>query len=184
MKVNDNFQDLQTRYHNMIYSIINKFYIDKGACVLEKQDLYQEGLIALYEASLKYNEQYKASFTTFSYMIIERRILRFIKKHNRLVNHEVLSYDAFEKVDHLNIISKKEEGKDENEIFKMHDLLKKYISKLNELDQSIINGYLKNKSYEEIGRELGINKKKVDNSLLRIKRKLKEHYKQKQKADI
>lgn len=179
MNIKDNFQDLQTKYHNMIHSIINKFYISKGGHFLENQDLYQEGLIALYEASLKYSQEYKASFTTFAYMVIERRILRVIKKHNRLVNYETISYDVFEKIDHINIIAQKDNYEEDDEILKMYDLLKKYIKKLNKQEQEIINEYLKKKTYEEIGLKLGINKKKVDNSLLKIKRKLKEFYKEK-----
>lgn len=57
----------------MIYSIINKYYVQKTAIILQEEDLYQEALIALYEAKQKFDESLNVSFTTFA-TLIDRRI--------------------------------------------------------------------------------------------------------------
>lgn len=59
-------------------------------------DLYQEALQGLLEASKIYEDNSRASFSTFSHIIIKRRILKYLRKYSankELINNNSLEYN-------------------------------------------------------------------------------------------
>ncbi len=77
----EDFTSLAERFTPMIYSIIQRLSIYKN-----KEEFYQIGLVGLWEASQKYDENI-GTFHTFAYKIIQGRILNHLRKESRYENH-------------------------------------------------------------------------------------------------
>ncbi|MDP4171531.1 MAG: sigma factor, partial [Bacillota bacterium] len=61
----ESFEELSEQYTPMIHKIMNTLHIFKN-----KEEFYQLGLIALWEANERFDPQ-KGSFTTFAYSYIK-----------------------------------------------------------------------------------------------------------------
>ncbi|WP_419883660.1 sigma-70 family RNA polymerase sigma factor [Peribacillus sp. B-H-3] len=73
----DDFTALCNQYTPMIHSIIRQLSIYKN-----KEDYFQIGLIALWEAEEKFSAE-KGSFLSFAYSMVKGRILNELKKEAR-----------------------------------------------------------------------------------------------------
>ncbi|WP_071392954.1 sigma-70 family RNA polymerase sigma factor [Bacillus tuaregi] len=71
------FEQLASKYSNMIYSIIHTLHIYKN-----QDDFYQIGLIALWDASKNFKPE-KGKFSTYAYSFIKGRILCALKKEKQ-----------------------------------------------------------------------------------------------------
>jgi RNA polymerase sigma factor (sigma-70 family) len=73
----ESFERLLSQYEPMIYSIIKILHIYKN-----KEEFYQIGITALWEASLAYDVE-KGGFTSFAYPYIKGRMLTELKKDKK-----------------------------------------------------------------------------------------------------
>ena len=137
------------------------------------EDVFQEGMIGLYKAIITYNDTKDAVFFTYATVCIKRQILDAIKassrfKHSAINNSVSIEKISFDKMasdfDLLDSIIENEERLDR---------FKKINEKLNSEEQAILREYLDGKSYNEIAERFGLKSKDIDNSLSKIKRKLK-----------
>lgn len=160
-------QQLIEHFTPLIYSIINSYQLDAGGFKISREDLFQEAIICLYDAAMLYEDNDKAKFSTYAYVVIKRKLNRIyysqIKK-----NSYVYSFDAFENVDHVRFMAKASERPlrylDEVEA------IERTIN-LSDQEKKILTMRFENYSYDEIAKELGITKKCVDNRIMRIKRR-------------
>lgn len=179
----EEFKKLEEKHIKMIMKIINSFNLDWGDYSINKEDLKQEALIGLYEACENFDPKYNVKFSTFAYQVMRRRVNRAYQKMKNIYDKETYSYSKFEKDDRSETFATKEKEDNPKENLKVMDICTNayYIGgrKLSELDYSIISKRLENKTYKEIAEELNISPKRVDNRLVRIKRrlakKIKEH---------
>ncbi|PLS16462.1 RNA polymerase subunit sigma-24 [Bacillus sp. M6-12] len=81
------FSDLAVQYTPLIKSIIRSLSIYKN-----KEEFFQVGLLALWEAETKYDPQ-KGTFQTFAYSIIKGRMLNELKKSNKWETRNQLTYE-------------------------------------------------------------------------------------------
>lgn len=163
-------EEIIEEYRLMIYSIINNYELEYGDYIISKDDLFQEGCIGLIEACKSYRDNDNTKFSTFAFVVIERRIKRSFFKMIRPYQKEY-SFDKFTLLDHVEsfrtpTVSDKDicylTENVENELEKL-----KYIT---ELDKKIIELRVQNYTYREIAKKLNIPVKKVDNRLSRLKR--------------
>jgi DNA-directed RNA polymerase len=88
------FEQLAQQYSNMIHSIIHKMHIYKN-----QDEFYQIGLIALWEASEKFDEE-KGEFSHYAYMMIRGRLLQHLQKENKwedaCIHPDELYWDTIE----------------------------------------------------------------------------------------
>lgn len=73
----ERFEELAVKYEPMIYHVIHSLNIYKN-----RDEFYQTGLIALWEAHLRFDEE-KGKFSTYAYSYIKGRMLRELSKHRR-----------------------------------------------------------------------------------------------------
>lgn len=170
----DAFKELIKSYRNLIFSIINSFKMNYGDYRISEEELFQEGCIGLYEACRSYNKVQSCKFSTFAYVVIKRRITKFIYNMIKIYSNETTSFDKYNTIDKMKLF----EGKyvSDNIIFYGDSYSRKYdfqsrMSKLNSFDQKLIRLRLQNYSYDEIAKILNIPKKRVDNRLQYLKRK-------------
>ncbi|MDF1508155.1 sigma-70 family RNA polymerase sigma factor [Robertmurraya sp. DFI.2.37] len=78
------FAELEKQYGAMIWQVIHSLHIYKN-----QEEFYQTGLIALWQASERYDFK-KGSFSSFAYSYIRGRILTELTKHHKHENHYVV----------------------------------------------------------------------------------------------
>lgn len=183
----EEFKKLEEKHIKMIMKIINSFNLDWGDYSINKEDLKQEALIGLYEACEYFDPKYNVKFSTFAYQIMRRRVNRAYQKMRNIYDKETYSYSKFEKDDRSETFATKEKEDNPKENLKVMDICTSayYMGgrKLSELDYSIISKRLENKTYKEIAEDLNISPKRVDNRLVRIKRRLAKNIKERKQND-
>lgn len=163
------YNSLLERFKPMIYSFLKNYHLEEGAYRLMRDDLFQEGSLALLEAARTYQKDKGAHFSTFAYVVIRRRIMRSLYKEYRKYKNEYFSIDAIEQIDHysyLGYVAEEDNGYVVDKIASIN----KYRTSLNSEDNAIISLRVQNKSYKEIAQILGISTKRIDNRLQKFKR--------------
>lgn len=145
---------------------------------LDKNDLFQEGLIGLDHAIDKYQEQENILFYTYAKTCIKRKIISVIiaanRNKNKLLN-ESISYD-----DEENLLMKmiKDSNPNPEEIVidneKEEQLIKKIKNNLTDLEDQVFELMISGFNYREIARILDKDQKSIDNTIQRLKSKIKK----------
>lgn len=172
---------LYSKYKYILDVIIKKYVYTAKKFGIEYNDLYQEGLVGFADALNHYDETKNVKLATFLSLCIERRFQNAVLKAGRLKNKillESLSLDhtygeqqvplsemiCDASSDPLFGISKQED---------YNELLEKIKNELSssefEVYQLLINGL----NYQEISFLLNKKPKQVDNTIQRLKHKIK-----------
>ena len=170
--------ELLEKYKDLVVKISRSYFIIGG----ELEDIVQEGMIGLYKAIKNYDSSKSASFKTFAIMCVKHQIQAAIKKANTKKNMTLsnsVSLQSFsEKNDEedflpMNLIF--QVSPDEKVISRENykDLILKIKNILSKKEYEVLKFYLRGYSYKEIAKILGLNEKSIDNSLSRIKNKIK-----------
>lgn len=170
-------EEIINRYKGYVGYCSSKYYMSG----MEKDDIYQEGMIGLYNAIKDYNHPHK-SFKNFAILCISRKIISLLKASNRQkhiplntsLSLDVITFD--DKYNRMveNLISHDDHNPES--IYINNETLSSYEQKINEtlseLELKVFECYLSGMSYLDISQYLDINKKAVDNAIQRIKKKL------------
>lgn len=164
---NGNFELMQViieRYYSVVLFNIRKYCPESY-----REDAVQEATIALYNAVKDYDAQ-KAAFSTFATLCIKRSVLTVLKAHRRqkdIPDELISSIDGLELVD----INSPEKIFFDNEDYKsLKDTIK---VELSPLEYNVLQLFLGGENYSAIAKKLDISEKSVDNSLTRVRKKLK-----------
>lgn len=154
---------LFSRYSSMISRIVGKY-----ATASDTDDLTQEANISFYYAVQFFDFQ-SSSFSTFSSVCVERGVLTALKKNTakkRIPEGMIVELDD-------SVLSP--EGNPESVLLEReaHDLvLEEIVSRLSELEFSVLRSYLSTGSYDQTAADLSMPRKSVDNALSRVRKKL------------
>lgn len=186
MMVQENNEDakdiLYNKYSYLIGTIIKKYIAIAKKMGIDYKDMYQEAMLGFASAIDSYNDDKNTTLNTFISMCIERRLNTLVvhystQKHK--IENETLSidyvYDSYEATlaeiisdnnanDPLNKIQEKERVKN------IINLLEK---KLSIQEKQVYNLLLDGLNYNQISTILDKSPKSIDNSIQRIKYKLK-----------
>ena len=171
-------EEIISRYRAFVYQKSSGYYMSG----YDKDDIIQEGLIGLYRAILDY-EPKKSSFKTFAGLCISRKIATALKstkrqKHIPLNMSVSLDSDYFSNEENsflakLNDLKKA----DPESILISNENLEHYQklinSSLTKLEKKVFYFHLQGLSYKETAQILNKDIKSIDNSIQRIKRKLR-----------
>lgn len=177
---------IYTKYKYIIDVIIKKYVFSAKKLGVEYNDLYQEGLVGFADALNHYDETKKVQLSTFLSLCIERRLQNAILKAGRLKNKillDSLSLDheygehqiplremiRDEKSDPLLGISKEED---------YNELLEKIKNQLSESEYEVYNLLIHDLNYQDIALVLNKTPKQIDNTIQRIKHKIKMIFKE------
>lgn len=150
------FVTIIREYERVIYKVCY-LYTTKSASL---NDLYQESVLNIWRAFPKFRNECKIS--TWIYRITLNTCISFIRKEKNIPEIVTLTQEE-------------EWLTDEKDDFKeMLRELYRLISKLGQLDKSIILLYLEEKNYEEIAEITGLTVTNVATKLSRIKDKLRK----------
>ena len=145
---------------------------------LELADLVQEGMIGLNHAIDRYQEQENILFYTYAKKCIERKIISVVITSNRSKNkilNESVSYD-----DEENKIIKYLQDSNPSPLEEIMDLetqenlLNKVKNILTEFEEEVFQLHISGFKYKEIAEMLDKTPKSIDNTIQRIKTKIKK----------
>lgn len=183
-KNEDALEILYKKYQPLIINTATRLYNQaKRKSGLELSDLVQEGMLGFSDAIQHYDDKNGTLFFTYAKTCVERRILSTIIASQRL-KHKILNesisfnFEAQhqEQADidillsdnsmnpELLLISDEEEK----------ELQLKIYSHLSDQERQILELKVNGFTYEEIAQLLDLSKKKVDNTIQRIRNKLRK----------
>lgn len=149
------------RYKNRVKNMVKKYRLNH----LEREDLIQEGMIGLFQALETFDTGKQILFRTYSTVCIKNRIINTLEtiwKHKKNIDHDLDLEDVVEKYNPEAAMIMED----------ISDRVKDVISLCTDLEKKVLDGYINGKSYKSIAEELEISTKKVDNILLKLKKKL------------
>lgn len=178
----EKLEELLIKYSSTIRAICHKFYLVGGTA----DDLFQEGMIGLLEACKNYNgtDFDGDDFKKFATVCIKRQIYDAIKVANKKSNTPLNTYlpiekkaidddREYERNDILNIAEEynpEDLFLDREEHFEKLNLVK---SKLSKFENIVLDLYLSGEKQSEIAKTLAKDVKSIDNTIQRIKKKLR-----------
>lgn len=162
--------------YELFHTLIKRYqpYINATASSLsssknEVEDLVQEGNIALYSAVQAFDSE-KANFKTFAARCIKNAMVDVLRKHtakHKIPDALVASFDDVEPEDN----NTPEKIFFDNESYKL--LTDSINLELSKFEHKVLSAHLSGMSYSDIAEVLDISVKSVDNSLRRVREKLK-----------
>lgn len=166
------FSELVARYMHLVRIKACSF---REIFSLEREDLYQEGLLGLYDAACSYSAgDGRASFETYAGKCINNRIVSAVRRSasrkNAPLNYAV-SIDEVSEPD-------EQPGSDPQRLLESREeldgMLETVYTSLSSLERSALSLYLGGHKRSEIHTELGISVKTFDNAMARVRRKLRQ----------
>lgn len=157
----DAFLQILDQHQNIIFKV-GHMYFDSPE---DQKDLAQEIIIQLWKSFEKYDPQYKV--TTWMYRIALNVAISFKRKHTTRRKYERDYAAHFIEIDQT----------PPDESTESIQLLRQFISQLDEMNRALIILYLDGNSHQDIAEVLDISVSNVGTRIGRIKKKLLENFK-------
>lgn len=170
---------LLTRHKSTVISRARTFYLVGG----DRDDLIQEGMIALYKAIRSYTPDKNTSFLTFASVCIDKKLASAVEKDQRLKNKPLnesvsifapVSSDAENSPNISDVLASNGDDNPENIVLGA-ERMKMIFAELSSFETEVLTYYVNGLSYEEIGQQLGKSSKSIDNAIQRIRAKIKKN---------
>ena len=185
--INEDSEDakdiLYDKYKHIIDILIKKYKNMAGILGVDYSDLYQEALVGFVDAINHYEEAKEAGLPRFITLCVDRRLQVAISKAGRVKNkimNEALSlehtYDYF-KMPLMYILSDNDENNPLKNIVSEEDfkyLIAKIKEELSTSEYEVYSLMIGGLSYQDIAALLNKEPKQIDNTIQRIKIKVKK----------
>ncbi len=178
------FEEINERYKNVVRYHARFYYLTGG----DGEDLLQEGMIGLFEATNTYRDDRNATFATFADMCIRSRIIKAVKSDNKKSNQplnrslpiepEKSDKDErgepvySERFDSDGGIGNPERILIDEETNRL--IVEKIMEQLSDFEGKIFVKYLEGKGLHEISSETDNSYKSVENAFSRIRGKVRK----------
>ena len=169
-----NIEDYIKEYSGLVKLFVNKYLSKAQTLGIEYNDLYQEGLLGLTNAIKTYKDEKDTQFKTYASYLIERQIKDYIKSNNRFKHsmlNESVSLDQGNNFELYNALTNKETPETDLLALELDSEIKK---KLTELEYKVYELRKDGNTNKMISKILGIPIKNIENTLNRIKIKIKK----------
>ncbi|MBQ9790451.1 MAG: sigma-70 family RNA polymerase sigma factor [Clostridia bacterium] len=185
-KCNDDIiEELIESYSSLIRSVCRKYYLAGGT----EDDLFQEGMIGLFEAYNSFDktkgDYFSENFKSFAILCIKRQIIDALKRANAKKNAPLNNYVSFSREDFSNDDNTLDEGLAylespdaplENVIDReaLDEKIQSMIKGLSAYEKKVIELYLEGLTQKKIASLLDKDVKSIYNCIERIKQKSRE----------
>lgn len=158
----DNFISALKTHKGIFYKVANTYCKN----ISDRDDLIQEITIQIWKSWDKYDNKHKLS--TWLYKIALNVAISFYRKTYR---RHLLSIDVQESKHNNDLIIDNDTNENISQLYQ-------FINQFNELDKALVLLYLDEFSYIDIALTLGISKTNVATKISRIKKQLKNKFKE------
>lgn len=164
------FEEITIRYIKLIFSLAQGYTVDG----YEIEDFVQEGLLSFLLASKTYEPELGASFKNYAVKCTKNRFSDIIKKSN---NKSAVPSSKLVSIDNLTVSEESDTTQNVEDFVLEREYLKTLLthlySSLTVGEREVFEMYIKGYSYTDIANQLDTTPKTVDNTLQKIKRKLR-----------
>lgn len=144
--------------HKKIATIISRKFVTDGLC---EDDLFQEAMLALLKASQTFKPtDGRATFETYASRCIHNRLIDVIRKHQSDV--------VVVELDDYNATTPDLESQIDK--YQRRQEIKAVLDSLQPIERAIFNAYANGYCYSDIGKIFDLPKKKIDNTIQKIKK--------------
>ena len=174
----DRLKALIKENESTINSIVKKYLNYANTLGVDSSDLRQEAIIGLNKAMMKYDENNDASFKTFVNLVIDRQIKDFLKINDKTSNtmlNEAVSLDESITLEDANLY----DFVSSSSYLPLEDVLASELDE--EIKKSLTDFELKvyefkkeGKSNLTIAKILNVDTKSIENTLQRVKNKVRK----------
>ena len=171
------------KYKYIIDIIVKKYYYTSSRMGVEYKELYSEALVGFSDALVNFQDDKDASLATFISLCINRRVQKILAKASTIKNKIMQeSYSLDHVYDQFGIplgdmISDNNENDPLNNMAKeeaYEELLVKIKGTLSDAEYEVFMLMINNMDYNTIALILNKTPKQIDNTMQRIKNKVKE----------
>jgi len=174
--VKDNNQLAQSafykRFEMLVGLIIRPFYIAGHG----KDDLFQEGMVALFDAAREFDQSVGTLFRTFASRCVKNRLISVLTKASGSKQIPVDKYIYSDSFDNLFVSA----NSDPERLFLDKEHSKEFsqalLDALSAYELDVLHLFLDGYSYNAIAKSLGKTAKSVDSAIYRIRQKLAPHF--------
>lgn len=168
---------IMEKYKPLVRKKANAMYLIGG----ETEDLIQEGMIGLFKAVRDYDPEKETGFFTFAELCISRQLYSALeasnrKKHMPLNNYISISYPDGSDSEYLEAIIKDEMASPEELLIQQEgkaEFFQRLEENLSTMEKNVLYLYLEGNSYTKIAELMEKSPKAIDNTLQRIRSKVK-----------
>ncbi len=181
---NDDAKNILYEKYKYIIDIIYKKHLKQILAIgIDKNDMYQEALVGFSDGLASYKDNKNTALPTFLTLCVERRVISAIIKAGRIKNQIMIDSLSLEYDYGSDKSTLKEIISDNNDNNPLYNLMEdEVVSELeNRIKESLSNNEIQvytlminNFSYLEIAKLLSKTPKSVDNTIQRIKLKVKK----------
>ena len=170
------FAQLANRYLWIIRSITSRYNISG----LDTDDLIQEGMLGLLYAVKTYSDDKGAKLQTYASLCINRRIIALLEHSVTNKSRSMNNYVSLEHSGEAIPLNPESENINPEDMFisdeNVEEIRRKINDSLSPKEKNVFELYMAGESYQSIGQTLSMSIKSVDNSLQRIRRKLRKQF--------
>ncbi|MBE9463714.1 RNA polymerase sigma factor [Dyadobacter subterraneus] len=160
------FQEIMEQHRGIVFKVVRVYCHNE----FDRQDLFQEIMIQVWQSLHRYDNQYKIS--TWLYRIALNVAISFYRRNAvRRAKHIQLNEEAAQIVVPGNTSQEQQLSQ-----------LEEFISELQEIDKALMLLYLEEKSHAEIAEIVGVSVSNVGTKISRIKDKLKHRLTEKMQS--
>jgi RNA polymerase sporulation-specific sigma factor len=153
--------ELLEKHKTLVDIIYRKRFSNSG---VSEPDLKQEGMMALLKAVKTFNADLGIKFETYASRVIRNRMIDIVRKETADIKEsgiQIQDHDARENQTPEQFFWSKELGVQINKILKKH---------CDEIEIAIFKSHYLGRNYDEIALTFDITKKKIDNTIQKVKR--------------
>lgn len=165
------FSELAARYLKVIRIKACSF---REIFSLEREDLYQEGLLGLLDAANSYKPSERTSFETYAGRCINNRIVSAVRRSSSLKNSFLNNAVPIEEMENLGA----DRLSDPQTLLESRDEMDRLLSvihiSLSDFELRVLSLYLGGYKRQEAERKLGISARAFDNAMARVRKKLRQ----------
>ena len=177
---NEAFNRLLNAYKPMILSLVSEISRSYPTVNIDKDDLNQEALIALYISTLSYKTDKGVSFGLYAKICIKNRLTSYVQNSISKSLSKIVSEcidDCFNEDNNNSEPAADDNEQPLNQIISKEscDMLKKRIkAELTDYEYNVFMCYADGMKPSDISKKLGKNTKSVYNTLQRVSQKLRK----------
>ena len=168
---------LLVKYKELVRLLARHYFLPWG----EWDDLLQEGMIGLLQAIRDYKSDAGTGFQTFAGLCIRRKMMNAVtagkrRKHSAMEDFVSLDSPAFLNEDGSGLYGVGLYANQESQVISKEDagtLRKRILDSLSKTEHTVFTEYMRGLDYREIAAKLGKTPKSVDNTLQRIRKKVR-----------
>lgn len=155
----------------LVYFVYHRYF--KATAQSLRDDLFQEGLIALFYCCQQFDSAKKIKFSTYATKGIYNNMLSFLQKANK-TNSNIISFSELSEED-ITFGNNLKNSEDIIEKIYIQDIVENYFKTIQKRDRKIILEYYRgNTTMEKIGERFGLSKNAISKITSKFRKTIKE----------